>query len=486
MIKKQIAECKMYINGQWIDSADKHTFDAVNPGSWEVIGTVPLAGREDARAAIEAAKKAWETYRFTSVWERSDLLKRISKAVTNHKEELAHILALEMGKPYHTEALAEISTVAMAFEDASEQIKWLETSFIPVQDKNKRVYSILQPRGVYAVVTPWNFPCNIPCEYITAALATGNAVVWNPASATSMCAVKLTECFHEAGVPAGVLNLVTGRGSVVGDELVFNKDTCGVGFTGSTEVGSTIAKRAAGKHMLLELGGNGPSIILKDADLDMAVPRIATGCFFNAGQVCAATERILVHREIYQEVADRMVAQAKAVRLGDQLDEGTTMGPLNNKAVFEKNIRSAKDAIEKGAKILFGGKPAAQFDKGYFFEPTVIVDIPLDSLYNMDETFGPVAPIIPFETNEEALEIANMDNWGLVKSVFTKDIKSAIYFGERLSSGIVNVNDNNCYWELHVPFGGAAGKQSGLGRIGGKNTMLAMCDIKTMCIDIGY
>jgi len=482
----QILSCKMYISGKWVNAENNDTFDAINPGTWEVIGKVPQGSRQDARKAIEAARNAWESYRWTTAWERSALLKKIARTIEAHKEELAHILSLEQGKPYKTEALGEISAVITGFDYAAEQIKWLESSVIPVEDKNKRVYNILQPKGVYAVITPWNFPCNIPCEYITAALATGNAVVWNPASTTSMCAIKLTECIHEAGIPAGLLNMVTGKGSVVGDELVSNSGVDGIGFTGSSEVGKIIANRGAGKSMIMELGGNGPSVILNDADLDLAVPRVAAGCFFNAGQVCGATARVLVQADIYDEVVERMVAQAEAIRLGDQLDPNTTMGPMNNKSVYEKNIEHAKDAIKRGAKFLIGGGPAKQFDKGYFFEPTVVADVPLDSLYNLDETFGPVAPIIRFETNEQALEIANMDNWGLVKSVFTRDMKNAIYFGERLRSGIVNVNDSNLYWELHMPFGGVSGKQSGMGRIGGKHTMMSMCDIKTITFDINY
>ena len=482
---RKIVAYKMYINGKWVEAEDHHTFEAVNPGNWEVIGTIPQGTRQDVREAVKAARNAWESYRWTSVWERSALLKRIAKSIEAHREELAHTLSLEQGKPYATEALAEIAAVVTGFINAAEQIKWLESPVIPVEDKKKRVFSILQPKGVYAVISPWNFPCNIPCEYITAALATGNAVVWNPASTTSICAVKLTECFQEAGVPEGLVNMVTGKGSIVGDELVISNGVNGIGFTGSTEVGKIIAARGAGKPMIMELGGNGPSVILKDADLDMAVPRVAAGCFFNAGQVCGATARILVESEIYDEVAERMVAQANAVRLGDPLDPQTTMGPMNNKDVFEKNIEHAKDALEKGAEILIGGGPAKQFERGFFFEPTVAVNVPLDSLYNMEETFGPVAPLIRFDSHEQALEIANMDAWGLVKSVFTRDMKYAMYFAERLKSGIVNVNDNNCYWELHLPFGGASGKQSGIGRVGGKQAMLSMCDIKTITLDIG-
>ena len=482
---KEIRKYKMYINGKWVESLEGKYFDAYSPSTGNIIAKIAEGTRDDAKLAIQAARSATSTFAAKSVWERSELLKAISMVIERRKEELAYELTLDQGKPYYSEALAEVSAMAKTFLEAAEQIKWLETSFIPVEDKNKRVFSIRQPRGVYAIVTPWNFPYMIPTEYLSAGLAAGNTIVWVPAPTTSLCAVKLMECLEEAGVPKGVVNLVTGMGPVVGDEIVSNPGTDAIGFTGSSATGRLIAARGAGKPMLLELGGNGPTIVLKDADVDQAAKSIAAGCFFNAGQVCSSTERILVHKEIHDVFVEKLVAHAKEVVLGDPFDQRTTMGPLNNYQVAEKNDQHARDAIDKGATILVGGKRATHLKSNLFFEPTVIIDIKEDCLYNKEETFGPVAPVLSFSSNEEALEIAHRNKWGLVSSVFTMNMKEAIYFAERLRTGIVNINDNSNYWEPHIPFGGASGKSSGIGRLGGKHSIMEMSDLKTICLDIG-
>ena len=476
---------RMYIDGKWVEAESGAYREAVDPATGEVIGYTPDGTRGDARRAIQAAKKAAEWYRSTSVFERSELLTKVMHAVREAQETLAEILSREQGKPYYTEALGEAFAAASQFEECAEQCKWLlNGEAIPTRDKNKVVYTKLTPKGVLGIITPWNYPVNIPSEYLAAALATGNTVVWNPASTTTLCAIKLMECLDKAGVPAGVINLVTGRGTVVGDEIASSDDINGIGFTGSTEVGKTIASKAAAKSLPLELGGNGPSILFDDAKLDLASPPIASACFDNAGQICCATERILVQRGIYREVCDRMVAAAEAYVLGDPMQKGVTMGSMNNRSTFQKNLDHAEDGRRRGVKFLTGGKPAEGFGKGFYFLPTVVCDVPLDSLYNLDETFGPCAPIIPFDTEEEALRLANCDQWGLVKSVFTQNIARAHTFAERLDSGVVVVNDGNCYLEYHLPFGGSGAKQSGVGRLGGKYALQCMCDIKTICIDI--
>lgn len=475
---------KMYIGGEWVESESGKTFEAHNPATGEVIATLPEGTREDARRAIAAANESKHKIAGMSVWDRSRLCRRIGDVMEERKEELARVLTEDQGKPYHTEALAEVEFAIHGFHNAAEQVKWLETSFIPVEDPNKRVFSFRQPRGVYAVVTPWNFPINIPVEYLAPGLAAGNAIVWVPAPTTSVCAVKLVECLEEAGVPAGVINLVTGPGPVVGDEIVAHPGTDAIGFTGSPETGQHIARRAAGKPLLLELGGNGPTIILDDADLEFASQATATGCFLNAGQVCSATERILVQRRVHDEVAERLVAAAQAVRLGDPFDPATTMGPLNNQPTAEKMDRHLADGIAKGAVILYGGERATELGSELFYRPTVIDNVTTDSLLNNEETFGPVAPLITFNDFDEALAIANQNRLGLVSAVFTSSMKNAFYFAERLRTGIVNINENSDYWESHIPFGGVSGTQSGIGRLGGKYTLMEMTDLRTICIDV--
>jgi succinate-semialdehyde dehydrogenase/glutarate-semialdehyde dehydrogenase len=293
------------------------------------------------------------------------------------------------------------------------------------------------------------------------------------------------ECLEEAGVPPGVVNLVTGSGPIVGDEIVANPGTDAIGFTGSPETGRHIAERAPLKPKLLELGGNGPTVVLNDADLEKAGAAIATGCFLNAGQICMATERVLVQRGAHDELVERIVAAAKAVRLGDPLDSDTTMGPLNNRPVAEKMDHHVADAVARGAEVLYGGKRAEGLGSKLFYLPTVVDNMPIDSLMNTEETFGPIAKVRAFDDYEEALTIANQGNLGLVTAVFTNNFKDAFYFAERLRSGIVNINERQTYWELHIPFGGVSGTASGLGRIGGKHTMMEMTDLRTMCIDIG-
>ena len=289
MNPKQPATLKMYIGGRWVESESEKTFEAYNPATGEVIATLPEGTREDARRAIAAANEHKPKIAAMSVWDRARLCQRIADVMERRKAELAQVLSEDQGKPYYSEALPEVEFAIQGFHHAAEQVKWLETAVIPVADPNKRVFSFRQPRGVYAVITPWNFPINIPVEYLAPALAIGNAVVWVPAPTTSVCALKLMECLEEAEVPAGVVNLVTGPGPVVGDEIVAHPGTQAVGFTGSPQTGKHIAQRAAGKPLLLELGGNGPTIILDDADLDLAGAVTASGCFFNAGQVCSAT-----------------------------------------------------------------------------------------------------------------------------------------------------------------------------------------------------
>jgi acyl-CoA reductase-like NAD-dependent aldehyde dehydrogenase len=475
----------MYIDGEWIESIEGKYFETYNPANGETIGMIPEGTREDAQKAIDAAVEAAPRIASMSVWERSALLKSIASKVESKKEELARIISIDQGKPYYTEALPEVEAVIRGFSDAAEQIKWLETAVIPVQDKNKRVFSIYQPKGVYAIITPWNFPMNIPTEYLAPALGAGNTVVWVPAPTTSISAIKLMECLVEAGVPKGVVNLVTGMGAVVGDEIVVNPGTNAIGFTGSTAVGYQIATSGAGKPLLLELGGNGPTIVLKDADLDKAAKSIAAACFFNGGQVCSSSERILVHQDIHDAFVERLLKEAKAVVLGDPLDPLTTMGPLNNIAVVEKNVVHANDSREKGANILIGGQRATGLKSELFFEPTVITNVTEEFLYNMEETFGPVAPVMSFSTNQEAIEIADRNKWGLVCSVFTESLKDSMFFAERLRAGIVNVNENSNYWEPHIPFGGVAGKTSGIGRIGGTSSIKEMSDVKTICLDLG-
>ncbi len=475
---------KLFINGKWVPPSSDKYFDAISPSTNELIGKIPSASREDAAKAVESAYKAKKVIQSMSVFERANLLRNIAEEIGSKKEQLAHTLTLDQGKPFYSESIKEVESVIRGFQEASEQIKWLETSVISTQDLHKKAFTILQPKGVYAVITPWNFPLMVPTEFIAPGLAAGNTIVWVPAPSTSLISIKLAECFEAAGVPAGVINLVTGSGDTVGDEIVIHQKTDAIAFCGSTKTGDIIAKRGASKPQLLELGGNGPTVVLKDADIEHAAKTIAKGCFTNAGQICSATERILVHNSMHDQLAEKLVSEAKKIKLGDPFLKETTMGPLNNYPVLKKNIEHAENSRERGSNFLIGGTKATNQSSELYFEPTVITDVKKESLYNLDETFGPVAPIFSFATEEEAFELVYSSQWGLASSIYTKELKSAMKWAEALPTGLVNINENSNYWEPHIPFGGRTGKSSGKGRVGGQYAIKEMSDLKTITLDL--
>src|SRR5687768_1701459 len=355
-----------FIGGRWTADPDGEIRLQLSPIDESPIGPLCWSSRSAAQRAVESAHAAQGKWRKVSVWDRAALLRRVGDAITTHREELARLLTLEQGKPYG-EAFFEVGKSVDGFHLAADLVKYLEGNTIPTEDPTKRVMTFYRPRGVYAVVTPWNFPVNIPVEYIAPGLAAGNTIVWTPAPTTSLVAAALTRAIEEADLPPGVLNLVTGAGAVVGDEIVSNPGTDAVGFTGSAVTGKQISLRAAGKPQLMELGGNGPVVILDDADLDRAAAATASGCFVNAGQVCSSSERILVHRKVHDAFAERLAAAARAVVLGDPRKDEVTMGPLNNAGVAAKVASHVTDALERGAKAVIGGKPAANYPSPLYF-----------------------------------------------------------------------------------------------------------------------
>ena len=324
------------------------------------------------------------------------------------------------------------------------------------------------PRGVYAVITPWNWPLTMAAELVAPALAGGNTVVWAPASSTSAISVKLMDCLAEADLPPGAVNLVTGPGSVVGDEIAGHPLVNGVGFVGSTETGASVARRAAGKHVMLELGGNGPIIVFADADLERAVQGTITGCYLCAGQSCTAGERVLVEEPARDEFVALLEEEVARLRLGDPFAPETTLGPLNNDGVARKMDEHVADAVERGARLLTGGRRAAGFPTDLYYEATILTGVSPEMRVSREETFGPVAPVIAFRDEAEALALANDSPYGLLGAVYTRDLSRALRFVDRLDVGWINVNESSNYWESHLPFGGGPGKQSGLGRVGGR------------------
>ena len=467
-----------FVAGRWTDDPAGDRHDATSPIDGTVIGQMAWSTRGAAREAIAAARAAQPRWGRTSLWDRARTLRRIADAVRSHQAPLAELLTLEQGKPI-AEARFEVGKAAEGFDLAADLVKYLEGRTIPTEDVTKRVMTFHRPRGVYGVVTPWNFPVNIPVEYLAPGLAAGNAIVWTPAPTTALVGAALVQAVAEADLPPGLINFLTGPGPEVGDEIVSHPDVDGVGFTGSAATGKRIAERAAGKAQLLELGGNGPVIVLDDADLDKAAAATASGCFVNAGQVCSSSERILVHAAVYDAFADKMAAAAGAIAVGDPRAETTAMGPLNNPQVAAKVAEHVDDAVGRGATAVTGGTGLPGLGSDLYYPPTVLTDVTRDSLINTEETFGPVAPLIRVASDEAAIAAARDNRYGLVSSVFTRDIDRAFRFIEAVPTGIVNVNDTSNYWELHIPFGGMSGKDSGVGRIGGRYSLEAMCDLKT-------
>ncbi len=476
-------ETRLWIGGAWQPSESGATVEARSPATGEALGRVAQGTRTDADRAVRAANAAAPALAALSPAERARLCHRIADAIAARREELARIVTLEQGKPYFAEALIEADEAAECFRLWGEEARRLESAVHPSSDPRKRIVTIRQPRGVYAIITPWNWPLTMPAEQLAPALAAGNAVVWVPAPSTSLCAVRLAECLEAAGLPPGAVNLLTGPGPVVGDAIAAHPDTHGVAFTGSIATGRQVAQRAAGKPVLLELGGNGPFVVWDDADLDRAAQAAALGAFLCAGQSCSAAERILVHRAIHAPFLERLVAAARDIRLGDPFDPATTMGPMNNAAVADKMERHVADARARGAKVLHGGRRAAGFPTPLYWEATVLDGVTPEMAVFREETFGPVAPVTAFSDEAELIELANQGPYGLVGAVFTRDLGRAFRLAERLRCGVVNVNESTNYWELHVPYGGV--RQSGVGRIGGKYSLWEMTDLKTIVLDVG-
>jgi succinate-semialdehyde dehydrogenase/glutarate-semialdehyde dehydrogenase len=472
----------MFVDGAWTGALSGATFTADSPATGETIAEVPHGSREDARRAIDAANRAFGGWSRATAFERADAMHRVADAVEKRREELVHTLTLDQGKPLH-ESRDEVEELVQYWRNAAEDGKRLEGRLANSFTPGKRVLLVRRPRGVIGVITPWNWPYTMPAELIAPALAAGNTVVWTPASSTAVAAVALAECVVDADLPAGAFNLVTGPGSVVGDEIARNPGTHGVGFIGSTETGRKVAEAAAGKAAVLELGGNGPVVVLDDADLELAAEATVTACFMCAGQSCTAGERLLVHRAVREEFVERVAALvADRVVLGDPFAETTTMGPLNNAGVAEKMDEHVADALQRGAALVHGGERARGFPTDLYWQPTVLDAVPADSLVAREETFGPIAPVVTVDSLEEAIWLTNASPYGLLSAIFTRDLAKGLRFADEVRTGWVNINDSSNYWESHLPFGGRAGTASGIGRVGGSAPMEAFTELQTVVV----
>src|SRR2546430_9793436 len=408
---------KMFVDGRWVESESGAFFDADSPATGEVIAQVPKGTRADAQRAVEAAHKARAAMAGVKGFERSKRLHRIAGAIEKRREELGKLLTLDQGKPLKAEALGEVDECIEYFRIAAEDLKRLEGRVLPSAGPTKLVLARHYPRGVSGIITPSNWPLTMAAELIAPALAAGNTFVWTPASSTSVISVALMECIAEADFPAGVANLVTGPGAEVGDEVAGHALVDGGGFVGSTENGGSVARRAAGKHAMLELGGNGPQVVFADADIGKAVEGAIVGCYLCPGQSCNSGERILVEEPVRDEFVARLADAARALRLGDPFDDETTMGPLNNEGVATKMDEHVADAVQRGATVVSGGKRADGFPTRLFYQATVLRNVSPAMRVSREETFGPIAPLIPFSDEADALAIANDSPYGLLGSV---------------------------------------------------------------------
>src|SRR5213082_123899 len=461
----------MFVDGAWTSSLSGETFTADSPATGETIGEVPRGTRDDARLAIGAANRAAGRWAAATAFERAAALHRVADEVEKRREELARTLTLDQGKPI-TEAQDEVEELVQYWRNAAEDGKRLEGRLANSVSADKRVLLVRRPRGVIGVITPWNWPYTMPAELIAPALAAGNAVVWTPASTTAVAGIALAECVAEADLPPGVFNLVTGPGSVVGDEIARNPGTHGIGFIGSTETGRKVAEAAVGKAVVLELGGNGPIVVLDDADLDLAAEATVTACFLCAGQSCTAGERLLVHRDVREEFVAKLARYVtERVVLGDPFADGTTMGPLNNEGVAQKMDEHVADAVRRGAEVVHGGERASGYPTDLYWQPTIIDGVSAESLVATEETFGPVAPVVAIDSLDHAIELANASPYGLLSAIFTRDLAKGLRYADEVKTGWVNVNDSSNYWEAHLPFGGRSGTASGIGRVGGTAPM---------------
>jgi acyl-CoA reductase-like NAD-dependent aldehyde dehydrogenase len=470
----------LYIGGAW-HGGQGGTADAVSPSSGETFATVAVGGPDDVDAAVRAAAGAWPAWSAASAFERAAWCERVIAAIGRRREDLARALTLDQGKPLTAEAYDEVDELAGYFRMAAEDAKRRAGALPASVSAGRRILVHRVPLGVIGVVSPWNWPYTMGAEVFAPALAAGNTVVWVPAPSTSACCGLLAEVIAETGVPAGVFNFVPGPGPVVGDALVGHPGVAGVGFVGSVETGSRVAVRAAGKAQLLELGGNGPMVILEDADLELAAEAALEAAYLCAGQSCTAGERFLVHAAVRAEFTERVVAATKArVRLGDPFDPQTTMGPLNNEATAAKFDRHLADAVAGGARICCGGRRAEGFATRLFAEPTVLDGVTPGMAIEREETFGPVVPVVEVRSAAEALELTNASPFGLTAAVFTRDLERGLWFAERARAGWVNINASTNLWESHLPFGGRAGSVSGTGRVGGGYPMDTFTEPKTV------
>lgn len=471
----------MHINGESVDCESKELIKVINPATNQVIAAVPKGGKAEAEKAVDAAYTAFKEWSVKTAEERAKLLMKWFYLIEENIEEIARIMTQEQGKPLK-EAIGELNNANSYISWYAEEGKRIYGETIPSSHPNKRILVLKQPVGVVAAITPWNFPAAMITRKVAPALAAGCTAVIKPASQTPLTAIKLVELAHLAGIPKGVLNVVTGDARAIGDTWLQDDRVRKLTFTGSTEIGKQLMKGAAEtvKKISLELGGHAPFIVMDDADIDKAVEGVIGSKFRNAGQTCICTNRIYVHESIEAVFNEKFSQAAKQLRIGNGLDQGTDVGPMIDLHAIDKVKEHIDDAISKGGEVLQGGSRVNLAD-GYYFEPTIISNAGDDMLCMTEETFGPLAPVATFKTEEEVIERANNSKYGLAAYVYTQNLSRAIRISEKLEYGIVGLNDG-LPTVAQAPFGGM--KESGLGREGGHYGIDEYLEVKYVSISI--
>ncbi|MCX8042930.1 MAG: NAD-dependent succinate-semialdehyde dehydrogenase [Desulfobacterota bacterium] len=475
----------MYIDGQWCEATSRKSFEVFNPATREKIGEVPNGTREDARQAIAAAARAYASWSKLTAYQRSAYLYRAYQLMMERKEELARLMTTEQGKPLRA-ARNEVQYGADFLLWYAEEAKRVYGETIPSARPDQRFIVLYQPVGVVAAITPWNYPISMITRKVAPALAAGCTIVLKPSEETPLCAVELFKIFHEAAIPAGVVNLVTAQDpDPIGREFVENRQVRKITFTGSTEIGKLLARGAAEqmKRVSLELGGHAPFIVFEDADPVHAARGASLVKFLNTGQTCISPNRVFVQRGIIERFVAELKNRVSQMKAGSGFDEGVSIGPLVNEAALAKIERQVDDAVMHGASVVTGGARLRGdiFDKGYFYAPTVLREVTTTMLIYREETFGPVLPVIAFDTEEEVLAMANDTSYGLASYVYTRDISRAIRMYEGLEFAIVGINDINPT-SAAAPFGGM--KESGLGREGAREGLQEYLETKLVGIAV--
>lgn len=467
-----------WINGQWVDSRSGETIAVTNPADGNTIGSVPAVSAEQVRQTIESADAALPDWRRCAAKARSEILNRWYQLIMEHQDDLALILTTEQGKPL-AEAKGEIAYAAAFIQWFAEEAKRVYGDTIPAASPDQRIIVIRQPVGVCAAITPWNFPAAMITRKVAPALAAGCTTVVKPASQTPLTALALAELSRRAGLPAGIFNVVTGSAGEIGAELTANPIVRKLSFTGSTEVGRTLMAQCAGsiKKVSLELGGNAPFIVFNDADLDQAVQGAMISKYRNSGQTCVCANRLFVQAGVYEEFSQRLVAEVETLNVGSGLEPGVQQGPLIDAAALAKVSGHIEEALSRGAKLLTGGHPHAL--GGTFFQPTVLADVAANMSVAVDETFGPVAPLIQFNAEDEVIGLANDTPYGLAAYFYTRDVGRIFRVSEALEYGMVGINTGLISTEV-APFGGV--KQSGIGREGSRYGMDEYLEMKYLCL----